>query len=170
MRTRLSMGCGEADFSCLPCRAVCPTLSESGIPFRPRHELSFERIFQTQGAGRGAARCGPAPRGARHTRVGVALFAAIEPDRHPEPHASPRRSGRSPPRYIILYSPSQPNRGDQAGSAHTVKAPAFHIPSRGESIIVDTFRMTRLSQTSIGILPVTKLQENNKYQRHFTWI
>ena len=32
-------------------------------------------------------------------------------------------------RHIHLYSPSKPHRGDQAGSAHTVKAPAFPIPS-----------------------------------------
>ena len=31
--------------------------------------------------------------------------------------------------FANLYPPSQPNRGDQAGSAHTVKAPAFPIPS-----------------------------------------
>ena len=31
----------------------------------------------------------------------------------------------------ILYSPSQPHRNDQAGSAHTVKTPAFPIPSGG---------------------------------------
>ena len=34
-----------------------------------------------------------------------------------------------------LYSPSQPRRGDQAGSAHTVKAPAFPIPSGGEGLV-----------------------------------
>ena len=31
----------------------------------------------------------------------------------------------------LLYSPSQAHRGDQPGSAHTVKAPAFPIPSGG---------------------------------------
>ena len=35
----------------------------------------------------------------------------------------------------ILYSPSQPHRGDQAGPAHTVKAPAFPIPSGGEILV-----------------------------------
>ena len=36
---------------------------------------------------------------------------------------------------VYLYSPSQPRRGDQAGSAHTVKAPAFPIPSGGEGLV-----------------------------------
>ena len=35
----------------------------------------------------------------------------------------------------ILYSPSQPHRGNQAGSAHTVKVPAFPIPSGGEGLV-----------------------------------
>ena len=35
----------------------------------------------------------------------------------------------------ILYSPSQPHRGDQADLAHTVKAPAFPIPSGGEGLV-----------------------------------
>ena len=39
----------------------------------------------------------------------------------------------------ILYSPSQPHRSDslsdQAGSAHTVKAQAFPIPSGGEGLV-----------------------------------
>ena len=39
------------------------------------------------------------------------------------------------PRSKILYSPIQPHRGDQAGSAHTVKAPAFSIPSGGECLV-----------------------------------
>ena len=35
----------------------------------------------------------------------------------------------------FLYSPSQLHWGDQAGSAHTVKAPAFPIPSGGEGLV-----------------------------------
>ena len=39
-------------------------------------------------------------------------------------------------RYVeILYPPSQPHRGDQAGLAHTVKAAAFPIPSGGEGLV-----------------------------------
>ena len=35
----------------------------------------------------------------------------------------------------FLFSPSQRHRGDQAGSAHTVKAPAFPIPSEAEGLV-----------------------------------
>ena len=38
-------------------------------------------------------------------------------------------------RCICLYSPSQPHGGDRAGSAHTVKAPAFPIPLRGAVLV-----------------------------------
>ena len=32
-------------------------------------------------------------------------------------------------------SPSQPHRGDQAGPAYIVKAPALHIPSAEEGLV-----------------------------------
>ena len=60
-----------------------------------------------------------------------------EPGTHGGVRGRGRGRGRGRDRMIrrkdeeCLYSPSQPHRGDQPGSAHTVKAPAFPILSAG---------------------------------------
>ena len=62
----------------------------------------------------------------------------------PPPHSSPipkfsavshRLRSPNTKSSNFLYSPSQPHRGDQAGSAHTVKAPAFPIPSGWKGLV-----------------------------------
>ena len=60
----------------------------------------------------------------------------------------------------ILYSPSQPHRGDQAGSAHTVKAQAFPIPSGGGAHLI--YYILRLLQFSLSF-------QGQKQDIHFFW-